>query len=281
LDARESSDFGLEFVRRISISTGTLSPVQDTFMRQNESIQQEQLRADRWAESLKELSRSRGNPESTGTRAVQLGRQLNISPWIALGVAEGLLTLSDARLLDRVGRCRELQSAILDKRRTIEELRYQMPYAAHFLAADVQEQGRKKNWDDRTVIRILDAILGAEQRKGDAISPKVRVLPVADYVVAVDRVVGIMRRTRCDVAMALDVDAGHTTEEFAAAYIRQKQALEREERRQRLQMSREDQPHFPRRRENSEPDGRRSVFQGGERQPPRMPMTTRDHWPKT
>jgi len=235
-------------------------------------------RSERWIESLVELARERGNSEAVARRAVQLSHQLNISPWIALAIAERLVTLKEAQLLDRVGRCRELQSAILDRRRPIDQLKFLMPYAAHFLAVELIESHALKKWDAREVIRILEAVLGAEKKTGDdEISFRVRILPLEDYASVVERILAIMRRTRCDVGMALDVDAGRTEEQFASDYMRQKRNLEIEERRSREPFP-DERPRFPQRRSG---DDRRPVFQRPDAHP-RMPLPgpARDHWPR-
>ncbi|MEI8121878.1 MAG: hypothetical protein WCI20_07485 [bacterium] len=185
-----------------------------------------------WIESLVKLARDRGNSDAVSKRAVQLSHQLNISPWIALAIAERLVTLKEAQLLDRVGRCKELQSAILDRHRTIDELKFLMPYAAHFLAVELLDSHASMKWDARDVVRILEGLLGTEKKTGDdEISFRVRLLPLEFYASAVERILAIMRRTRCDVGMALDVDAGRTGEQFASDYMRQKRNLEIDERR--------------------------------------------------
>lgn len=195
-----------------------------------------ETRSYRWEEKLSELARSRGDNEAVALRAIQLSRQLNISPWIALGIAERLISLKDARILDQVGRCKELQSAILDKRRTIAELRVMMPYAAHFLAIDLAEVMKREAGDIRVVIRILDSVLKAEMKTGEeTMSRTVRLGTLADYADRVRKILGIMRRTRCDVRMALEVDAGHVTEQFAADHIRQRRRLAMEEYQSRIE----------------------------------------------
>ncbi len=187
-------------------------------------------RSDRWEEKLAELARSRGDSAAVAQRATQLSRQLNIAPWIALGIAENLISMKEAQILDQVGRCKELQSAILDKRRSLAELRVMMPYAAHFLAVELKKLMKNKAGDIRVVIRILETVLNAERRTDiEDLSMRVRNRPVGDYVVIVDKILGIMRRTRCDVRMAQEVEAGHMTEQFAADHIRQRRRLAMEE----------------------------------------------------
>ena len=188
------------------------------------------VRPDRWEEKLGALARSRGDTGAVADRAIQLSRQLNVAPWIALGIAERLISLKDARILDQVGRCKELQPAILDKRRTLAELRVMMPYAAHFLAVELKELMKNEAGDLRVVIRILESILNAERNTDvEALSMKVRNLPLEEYAVKVGKILGIMRRTRCDVRMAQDVEAGHVPEQFAADHIKQRRRLAREE----------------------------------------------------
>lgn len=191
---------------------------------------QDDVRPDRREAKLVELARIRGDSAVVATRAIQLSRQLNISTWIALGIAERLISMKEARILDQVGRCKELQAAILDKRRTVAELQVMMPYAAHFLAVELADLMKKNAGDIRVVIRILESFLNAERKTGeDELSMRVRTRPIADYAVIVGRILGIMRRTRCEVRMALEVDAGHVTEQFAADHIRQRRRLAMEE----------------------------------------------------
>lgn len=233
---------------------------------------------ERWVGALLGLAKQRGNSDAVGQRAVQLSRQLNISPWIALAVAERLISLKEAHLFDRVGRCRELQAAVLDKRRPVSELRVTLPYAAHFLAVDLMDARPGSAWDVRVVTRILAGILGAEKKIGeDELSLQVRSRPIAEYAAAVERVLAIMRRTRCDVGMALDVEAGHTPEQFASDYMHQKRTLEIEERRM-MAPPLDDRFRFPQRRADSET--RRPVFQRSD-YPARAPAAApRDHWPR-
>lgn len=202
----------------------------------SKSVQEKKdIRPDRWEEKLVSLSRSRGDSEAVGLRAIQLSRQLNISPWIALGIAERLISMKEARILDQVGRCKELQSAILDKRRTMAELRVMMPYAAHFLAVELMEVLKTEARDIRIVIRILESVLNAERQTGEEeLSMQVRNRSPDDYLVIVRKILGIMRRTRCDVRMAQEVDAGHVTEQFAADHIRQRRRLAMEEYQDRM-----------------------------------------------
>lgn len=194
-----------------------------------------ETRPDRWEEKLSALARSRGDSEAVSARAIQLSRQLNLSPWIALGIAERLISLKDAQILDQVGRCKELQAAILDKRRSIAELREMMPYAAHFLAADLSEGLKQEAANIRVVIRILESVLNAEMKTGDEeMSRRVRIRPLAEYADIVHKVLGVIHRTRCDVRMALEVEAGHVTEQFAADHIRQRRRLAMEEYQNRI-----------------------------------------------
>lgn len=222
------------------------------------------LPSDRWEEKLVALARSREDSEAVAQRAIQLSRQLNLSPWIALGIAERLISLKDAKILDRVGRCKELQCAILDKHRSIPELRAMMPYAAHFLAVEVMELMKGEAGDIRVVIRILESILNAERKTDeDNLSLQVRLCPIEVYVAKVCKIVGIMRRTRCEVRMAQEVEAGHVTEQFAADHIRQRRRLAMEEYQMKMGNAQDDRPRFPVRRSEGEAPSRR------------------DHWPKS
>ncbi|MEI8140217.1 MAG: hypothetical protein WCI03_10160 [bacterium] len=207
---------------------------------------QEAVRSDRWEEKLAVLARSRGDGEAVATRAIQLSRQLSLSPWIALGIAERLISMKDARILDQVGRCKELQTAILDKHRTIEELRVMMPYAAHFLAVELMEVLKHESGDIRVVIRILESVLNAERNSDDeSLTMLVRTRTNNEYAAIVRKILGIIRRTRCDVRMALEVDAGHVTEQFAADHIRQRRRLAMEEYQDNAPQAAPGRDHWP------------------------------------
>jgi len=234
-------------------------------------------RSARWAEALAVTARERGDSEATAQRAIRLCRELNIAPWIALGVAERLITLKDAQLFDRVGRCRELQPAILDKRIPLDELRTTLPYAAHFLAVELLEFRRFEKVEMRLMVRILDGILAAERNLGnEQVTARVRSRSVEDYAAAAEAVLGLMRRTRCDAGMALDVHQGRTTEAFVLDYMRQKRRLEAEERAAAEEAMR---PRFPRSHNDGELRDRRPSFGHGPR-PGAMPPVRRDHWPR-
>lgn len=231
----------------------------------------------RWIEALKMLSRERGNSEAVALRALDLARQLNVAPWIALAVAERLITLKEAQVLDRAGRCKELQAAILDRRRPLAELRTRLPYASHFLAVELMDAQPARKWDMRVLTRILDGVLGSEVRTDEErMSMRVGTLPLEDYRAAVERVSGIMKRTRCDVGMALDVAAGRVDESFAADYVQRKRALEKEER-QDLLPSVDVRNRFPSHR-GYEPERRQVFQQTNFRRSDVRPV--RDHWPR-
>lgn len=245
----------------------------------SKAIQQgKQTRSERWAESLRELARGRGDSEALAARAVLLCRQLNVSPWIALAVVERRVSLKEARLLDRVGQCKELQPAILDKHRSLDELKVLLPYAAYFLAADLQEACPARKWDSRLLVRILEGVLGDErQTGGESVSLRVRGRSLAEYESAVESVLAIMKRARCDAGMALDVRAGRVSEQFALDYGRQRRTLELEERRLH-EPAPPDRPRFPARRGESAP-APRPVFSRPEHPRP-APFPARDHWPR-
>ena len=106
-----------------------------------------------------------------------------------------------------------------------------MPYATHFLAVELLDLLGSEVRDIRVVIRILNTVLNAEkQPENGEPSFRVRNRPIGDYATIVRKILGIMRRTRCDVRMAQDIDAGHMTEQFASDHIRQRRRLAMEER---------------------------------------------------
>jgi hypothetical protein len=191
----------------------------------------EKGRSERWIDGITQLAEQRGDDGSVVRRAVSLCRELNLAPWIALAVAERLITLKEARIVDRASRCRELQEAVLEKRLPLADLMQRLPYAAHFLAADLMDHVRQPEWDVRRVTAILERVLGSERKFGGAeVSVKVRHRSVGEYAEVVRRILGIMERTHCDVAMGVDVELGRLTEDYVTGYVRQKRRLEREER---------------------------------------------------
>jgi hypothetical protein len=187
-------------------------------------------RSERWIDGIRDLARRRGDSDAVWQRAVELTRQLNIAPWLALAVAERLVPLKDARLLDRAGKCEELQEAVLDKRMSLSELRTTLPYAPHLLAVDLVERLGRADWELRKVTSVAEGLLNQEKRvdENGALLP-VRTRSLEEYAVAVKRVRRLIEVTGCNLRMAMDVEAGRLTEDYVQQYTRQRRRLVREE----------------------------------------------------
>lgn len=180
---------------------------------------------------MKDLARGRGDAEVIGRRAAGLARDLNIAPWIALAVAERILPLKDAQLLDRAARCKELQEAVLDKRMSVSQLKVAMPYAPYLLAAELLPGLPGGTWTLRELTEVLKAVLKGEQKRdegGQALP--VRTKPAAEYAALVNRMAVVMKETRCGLTMALDMALGRLTEAFIREYAAHRRLLDRESR---------------------------------------------------
>ncbi len=187
-------------------------------------------RSERWIEGIRDLARRRGDGDAVWQRAVELTRQLNIAPWIALAVAERLVSLKDARLLDRAGKCVALQEAVLDQRKPLAELKTSLPYAPHLLAVELVDLLGRTDWEMRKVTSVAEGLLNQEKRAGEkgGFLP-VRTRSLEEYAVAVRRVRRLIEVTGCNLRMALDVEAGRLTEDYVQQYTRQRRRLVREE----------------------------------------------------
>lgn len=231
-------------------------------------------RSERWMEGLRELATGRGDGEAVWRRAVDLTRQLNIAPWLALALAERLVTLKDVPLLDRASRCDELQAGVLDKRLSIAELRTTLPYAAHLLAVELVDKLGRADWELNKVTLAAEGLLGMERRMGaDGLPLPVRTRSVEEYAEAVKRVRRLIERTGCSMPMALDVEAGRLTEEYVVQYARQRRRLVQDEIREMAPPRR-----YPTRDRDAGPVGRGHPF--GASRGPRRPYVGRPFPPR-
>jgi hypothetical protein len=233
----------------------------------------ESKRSERWIDGIRELARGRGDGDAVWQRAVNLTRQLNIAPWIALAVAERIVPLKEASLLDRAARCEELQGAVLDKRKTMAELRTTLPYASHLLAVELVELLGRSEWELRKVTAVAEGLLNQEKRldENGAALP-VRTRSLEDYVAAVKRVRSLIERTGCNIRMALDVEAGRLTEDYVVQYVQRRRRLVQEELREQAPVTRP-RPGFA-----GPARGRPALRSAGgtfaaRRSPPRQPET--------
>lgn len=220
----------------------------------------EGVRSERWVQGIRELARNRGDGEAVWRRAVALTRELNLAPWVGLAVAEGLISLEDASLLDRAARCADLQAAVLDKRKGVNELRHSMPYAPYLLAVELVDLLGRANWDLRKVTAVTKGLLGQKLPAGaGGTQGPVRTKSLEEYAAAVKRVRALVERTGCTLRMALDVEAGLLSESYVRQYLQQRRRLVQEER----------NAQTPRR--EGRPSGARAAAAGhaGERPPPR------------
>ncbi len=176
------------------------------------------------------LAESRGGSERVARRAVDICRNMNIAPWVALAVAEGLVPLKDAAVLDRAARCKELQSAVMDQRKALGELRRQRPYASYLLAADLVDALGADGLGMPSATEIAEGLLAAERQMGeDGSVLSLRGRPFPEYVAAARRIREIMARTGCELGMAIEVATGRCDESFARQYAEQKKRLADEE----------------------------------------------------
>ena len=188
-------------------------------------------RSQRWEQGLIDLAKERGDSEAVGQRAAGLVRDLNMAPWIALAVAERLIPLKDAELLDRAARCKELQGAVLENRMSVSQLRVAMPYAPYILAAELMPEFPEGVLTQRELTEVFKAILRGERclNEDGAVLP-VRTKPKSEYVALVNRMLALMKETRCGLPMALDMALGRLTEAFIREYAAHRGLLDRENR---------------------------------------------------
>jgi hypothetical protein len=172
---------------------------------------------ERWIASLAALAAQRGAGPACLERAVTLCRQLGISPWIALAVAEGKVRLADAAALDRAAKCKQLQSAILDKGLTLEAVRTTLPYAPYFLAAELQAALRGALPRMSAAVALAAGLLKGERaaRAGGA-ARAVRRRPFEDYRAQAERILELQRREALDLDLAIEVATGGLDPRLAA-----------------------------------------------------------------
>ena len=164
---------------------------------------------ERWLTALIELAERRGDAEAVWRRAAGICRQLNVAPWIALGVAERLISLRDAPLLDRAARCKELQAAVLDRKLTLDELKTTMPYAPFLLAAELSGNPGNGTWRSPDVLQVVRALLARERKfNEDATMRPVRSRPLEEYAATLERIRNLQQTTGCDLQLAIDAETG-------------------------------------------------------------------------
>lgn len=216
-------------------------------MTKGNSDKHEKGRSKRWAEALIEQALQRGGSRTTGERAVALVHEINIAPWVALAVAERLVTLVEAKLLDAASRCRELPVAILEARIPIARLQTTMPYASHLLAVELLPLLPPGSWSQRDLTKVLHLLLQAEQRRdeqGELFPVRTRTVP--EYAKIVTHMTRLMEETRCTLGMALDVELGRMPESLVREVAAHRRRLNHEYREQMMRQER--RPAFPDRR---------------------------------
>jgi hypothetical protein len=177
----------------------------------------------RWMLGITELARQRGDADGVGQRAIDITQRLNVAPWIGLAVAERRISLTEAAQLERAARCQALQAGVLDKRKTLAELRTSFPYAPYFLAADLADALGDSQWTVREAIPVAEALLTLERQSDEDGRPlPVCRLTLDEYISSARRLRALMTETGCDAGMAADVEQGKVTKEFVCAYMRQK-----------------------------------------------------------
>lgn len=214
----------------------------------------EKGRSRRWAEALVEQALQRGGSRTTGERAVALVNEMNIVPWVALAIAERLVTLVEAKLLDAASRCKELPAAVLDARIPIPQLQATMPYASHLLAVEILPLLPPGSWSQRDLTKVLHLLLQAEQRRDEQgeLLP-VRTRTVSEYAQTVTHMSKLMDETRCSISMALDVALGRMPESLVRQVAAHRRRLNHEYREEMMRQER--RSAFPDRR-GGYPEGR-------------------------
>lgn len=207
-----------------------------------------------WRQSLAVLASQRGDSDAVLGRAVALCRQLGVSPWIALGVAEGRITLADAALLDRAAKCKSLQAAVLDHGQTVAQLRTQWPYAPYFLAADLRAALQSASLRMTDSVTLATGLLERERvRDEEGRQSPVNLQPFDTYLARARQVLEFMRREGVDLATALAIEGG----ELDIRLARRRIELEREDTRRRQARQRQEQLFSRRRRAGAGPSRRR------------------------
>lgn len=194
------------------------------------------------------LAQSRGDADRIWRRAVTICQEMNIAPWVALAVAEGLIPLKQAVVFDRAARCKDLQAAVLDARKSIDELRAHRPYAPYLLAADLVEALASEGLTMPPAMEIAEALLSVEAPIApDGCVLPLRQRPLSEYVRVARRIGELVRKTGCPLSMAIDVGTGRADETFVARYVEQKRRLQSdaEQRRNRFNDARRTPRRFP------------------------------------
>lgn len=171
-------------------------PVTGRFGYDMRTRMQEDRQDERWIESLRELAAARNDAPAIVQRAEELVRQLKLSLWIALGVAERLIPLADAEGLDRAARCKQLRDAVLVERRPLSELRVHFPWAPYMLASDLWPRVRAAGWTMHDLTDACRSMLRSEVTSREDGSPTpMRVKSLDEY----QRLLGqIQQRRRQD-----------------------------------------------------------------------------------
>jgi hypothetical protein len=160
----------------------------------------------RWLAPLKELAERRGDPPGVAARAAGICRQLRVSPWIGLGIAEHLISLDDAAVLDRAARCKHLEHAVLDQRRSLDELRKALPFAPYLLAADLVEHLHARGLGYADALEISRGLLARERPvDADGMPTPVRGQPLATYAASAEGILRLREQEGLDLRTAIEV----------------------------------------------------------------------------
>ena len=162
-----------------------------------------------WLDALGNLAAQRGDNARTVQRAAGICRQLRISPWIALGIAEGRVAMADVAVLDRADRCKDLQAAVLEKGRPLDELRALFPYAPYLLAAEIMERLGADDWRMSDALEVARGLLEAGRTMtADGLLAPLQLRPVAEYVRDAQAILRLRQAERLDLASAIEVHVG-------------------------------------------------------------------------
>jgi hypothetical protein len=197
----------------------------------------------RWVEDLTRLATERGNAPNVVARAIVLCRELRISPWIALAVAEGKVRLAAAVPFDRAAKCKPLQEAVLNRGLTLAQARVTMPYAPYFLAAELRARGDFPFPRVTESVEVAQGLLAREERvTADGARASVRHRTLEEYAAQAQRVAALRQGRGYDLTLAIEVVTGALDPQIADRRL----AIAREESRARWLERKRDERNRPR-----------------------------------
>lgn len=214
-----------------------------TFLWFNRPLMDPKTGEARWEEALTSLATERGDASNVLARAILLCRELRISPWIALAVAEGKVRLAEAAPLDRAAKCKPLQDAVLNRGLTLAQARVTMPYASYFLAAELRVRPDFPFPRVTESVAVAQGLLAREERvtpEGERAAVRHRSLE--EYAADARRVAALRQGRGYDLAVAIEVATGAQDPRIADRRL----AIAREESRERWLERKREESNRPR-----------------------------------